>query len=185
MDNSEQLRRFDAWTSEHAAILERTARGFARGADREDLLQELLLAVWKAIPAYRGGSSVATFLYRVAHNAALTWNRARKSRLARDERVALTVGPQEKVAPAETDGPDRSDGETDRQLLESLYAAIHGLHPVDRSLMLLSLDGMTYADMAALHGMSIANVGVRLTRARQTLAHELRPHDSERSGGTP
>ena len=182
MDNSEQLRRFDAWTSEHAAILARTARGFARGADREDLLQELLLAVWKAIPAYRGGSSVATFLYRVAHNAALTWNRARKSRLDRDERVAVTLRPLSEVAPAGTDEPDSPDREADPALLESLYTAIHGLHPVDRSLMLLSLDGMSYADMATIHGMSVANVGVRLTRARQSLVQQLRP---QARGGQP
>ena len=66
---------FDAWLSEHAAMLYRVTNGFAAGADRHDLMQELLLALWHAIPAFRGGSRVSTFIYRVAHNAALTWKR--------------------------------------------------------------------------------------------------------------
>lgn len=44
---------------------------------REDLLQEIRLAIWTALPRFRGESSLRTFLYRIAHNRALThvWRR--------------------------------------------------------------------------------------------------------------
>lgn len=55
-------------------------------------------------------------------------------------------------------------------LLERLYAAIRTLPPVERSLVLLSLDGVPYAEIARLHGLSESNVGARLTRLRQRLS---------------
>ena len=69
----------------------------------------------------------------------------------------------------------------ERETLELVYAAIRQLPPVDRSLILLHLDGVSYAEMAEIHGISESNVGVRLTRLKQKIsdtlkevAHELR-----------
>jgi RNA polymerase sigma-70 factor (ECF subfamily) len=76
---TEQNSCFDAWLREHAAMLHHVTNGFADGADRHDLMQELLVALWHAIPAFRGGSRVSTFIYRVAHNAALTWKRTQRN----------------------------------------------------------------------------------------------------------
>ena len=86
MNPTEQQERFERWTREHAAILHHVANGFAEGADRQDLMQELLLAVWKAIPAFRGESQVTSFLFRVTHNTALTWRRTRHNYQRRVER---------------------------------------------------------------------------------------------------
>jgi len=54
-------------------------------------------------------------------------------------------------------------------LLERLYEAIRQLEPLDRSLVILSLEGQSYAEIAALHGLSETNIGARLSRARQKL----------------
>lgn len=70
MDVAEQHLLFDRWLAEHAAVLHHVANGFAEGSDRHDLMQELLLALWRAVPAYRGGARPSTFIYRVAHNTA-------------------------------------------------------------------------------------------------------------------
>ena len=70
MTAAEQHSCFDAWLGEHAAILHHVVNGFAAGDDRHDLMQELLLALWHAIPAFRGGARVSTYIYKVAHNAA-------------------------------------------------------------------------------------------------------------------
>ncbi|HLP26433.1 MAG TPA: sigma factor-like helix-turn-helix DNA-binding protein, partial [Acidobacteriota bacterium] len=53
------------------------------------------------------------------------------------------------------------------------YSVLQTLPPVDRSLLLLSLDGLSYRDIAAVHGLSESNVGARLTRARQRLSRQL------------
>lgn len=148
--------RFQAWVGEHIGVLHRVARAFAAGADQQDLLQELLITLWRAAPAFRGDSAASTFIFRVAHNRALTWRRGqtRRRRSDRDfQRLHVAETPEEDP------------------LLGRLYSAIRQLEPLDRSLVLLSLEGQSYAEIAALHGLSETNVGARLSRARQKLIH--------------
>lgn len=152
---------FVEWMEAHLPVLHRISRAFADRADQHDLLQELMLAVWKAAPAFRGDSTPATFIYRVAHNRALTWRR----------RVA---GWRLRSAEAEGEAARRAleaaaDGEN-AALLERLYAAIRKLGPIDRSIVLLSLEGLSYRDIGAVHGLSETNIGARLSRARGRLS---------------
>ncbi len=172
MTTDEQNTLFEGWLAQHAAILHHVANGFAAGTDRADLMQELLLALWRAVPAFRGGAQVSTFVYRVAHNAALTWRRTEKNHRQRVERFEALQAPP---------SPATSGEAREREALEHVYGAIRELPPLDRSLILLHLDGVAYADIAALHGLSESNVGARLTRLKQKLAttlegiaHELR-----------
>lgn len=164
MNASEQQARFDDWVTAHGAILHHVANGFAAGDDRNDLMQELLLAVWKAIPAFRHGAQPSTFIYRVSHNAALTWKRTLRNYRHRLERFQAQA-PAETTPPADSTGPAR---------LERLYVEIRQLPPLDRSLILLSLDGVSYADMAQIHGLSESNVGVRINRAKHQLAKAMK-----------
>lgn len=172
MATDEQNLLFERWLSQHAAVLHHVANGFAEGADRHDLMQELMLAVWRAVPAFRGGAQASTFIYRVAHNAALTWRRTQKNYRQRIDRFeTLTREPAEAEPGAARE----------REALEHIYAAIRRLPPVDRSLILLQLDGLSYAEIAEIHGLTESNVGVRLNRLKQklttaleALTHELR-----------
>ncbi len=154
--------RFNVWIHAHLGVLHRIARAFATGADRQDLLQELLLSLWRAAPAFRGESAETTFIYRVAHNRALTWRRGesqRRKRQADYERLYV------------------EEGAAEDPLLNRLYDAIRQLPPLDRSLTLLSLEGQSYAEIAAIHGLSESNVGARLTRARTKLAQLMETED--------
>jgi len=173
VNNHEQHLRFERWLADHAAVLHHVSNGFAEGADRHDLMQELLLALWRAAPAFRGGALPSTFIYRVAHNTALTWKRAQRNYRNRLERF------EQLDAELERDGDARAARE--RETLELLYAQIRQLPPINRSLILLHLDGLSYAEMAELHGLSETNVGARLTRLKQKISaamkdvsHELR-----------
>lgn len=164
MTTNEQNALFDSWLARHAAVLHHVANGFAEGADRHDLMQELMLAVWRAIPAFRGGAHASTFIYRVAHNAALTWRRSQtnyRQRVDRFQALAIEVP----CAGATPGG--------DADALEHVYAAIRQLRPLDRSLIMLHLDGLSYREIAEIHGLSESNVGARLTRLKQTLTHAL------------
>lgn len=154
-------RDFADWLAPHLPMLHRTARAFADPADQHDLLQEMSLALWKARPRFRAESAASTFVHRVAHNAALTWRRGEARRRLRGVAIEAELA---ELAERETG--------TDPQgvLLERLYAAIRQLPPVDRSLILLSLDGLSYLEIARLHGLSETNVGARLTRIRQRVA---------------
>jgi RNA polymerase sigma factor (sigma-70 family) len=154
--------RFQTWMRAHLGVLHRIARSFAVGADQQDLLQELMLAVWRAAPAFRGDSAPSTYIFRVAHNCALTWRRSETKRRHRhSEYERLRV----------------DDVGEDGAILERLYAAIHELDALDRSLVLLSLEGLGYGEIAAIHGLSETNVGARLTRARKKLVNLMEKQD--------
>lgn len=169
MDIAEQHERFTEWTREHSAIIYRVVNGFAAGDDRKDLLQQVLLAIWKSIPAFRGQARPSTYLYRVCHNAALLWVRTEKNYRRRVEQFGAS-SPGGFVSD--------SDSVTDKRL-SNLYAAIHQLKPVDRSLILMSLDQLSYREMADVLGLSESNVGVKINRIKNQLTQTLKGNEHE------
>ena len=161
MNQAEQQQRFEQWTTEHRAILHHAVNAFAEIGDRADLMQEVLLAVWKSIPAFRGGAQPTTFLYRVSHNTAMTWRRTRGNYQRLMNQAAI-----EPVA--------STSDRTRQEQVEQLYARIREFPPLDRSLLLLSLDEVCYREMAEIHGIAENLVGVRLTRARAKLIEQMK-----------
>jgi RNA polymerase sigma-70 factor (ECF subfamily) len=169
MDIADQQQRFADWLREHSAILHHVVNGFAAGDDRNDLLQEVLLGVWKSIPAFRSQAKPTTYPYRVSHNAALLWIRTEKNYRRRVEQFS---------AESPQNFSNESDALTDERLAK-LYVAIRQLKPVDRSLMLLSLDGLSYREMAEVLGLSESNVGVKINRIKTQLTQSLKGNEHE------
>lgn len=147
---------FRQWVEQHYGLFVHVARGFASPSDQDDLLQEILLAAWHAIPAFRGDSSPATFLYRVAQNTALTWSRPRRRQLRTD--------PFDESAHQAPPADNRAERTT------AMYAAIRELPETDRALLLLYLDELSYRQISEITGLSESNVGARLNRIRNRLA---------------
>lgn len=162
---------FASWMREHIAILHHVVQAFAAGDDRNDLMQEVMIALWRAVPAFHSESQSSTFVYRVAHNAALVWHRTER----KHRRHVAVAGEIDWMARPEA-GRSRSDTPS---RLEAVYAAIRSLPSIDRSLLLLSLDGLSYREIAGIHGLTESNVGARLTRARQQLAELMNSGESQ------
>jgi RNA polymerase sigma-70 factor (ECF subfamily) len=159
---------FRVWIEDHRGVFVKVARAYARGEHEvAELQQEMMFQVWLSLPRFAGQAKPSTWIYRVCLNTALTWRRGTERRERRIDRAAdPTALPAEAATPAETVG--------DRELLEKLYAAIHALAEVDRALVLLSLDGLAYREIAEVTGLTENHVGVALTRARQRLAARLK-----------
>ena len=155
---------FRTWWQEHRGIVVKVARSFAPAdADGADLQQELWLQIWLSLPSFAGQAKPSTWIYRVCLNTALSWRRgnARRARHV-DAGVDLARVPSGAASPAERTA--------DREVLAELYAGIRALPDFDRALVLLSLDGLAYREMAEITGLTENHVGVALTRARQRLA---------------
>lgn len=153
---------------EHAGMLARIAGGYAsQRAARDDLVQEMSVAVWKALPAWRGEGSLKAFVARVAQYAALDWCR-RDARAPADDiddiEIAATGAVPDEAAHAE-------------QRRERLAAAIRQLPLGQRECVLLVLEGFASAEIAHVVGVGANTVDQRLSRARATLRAQLREEE--------
>lgn len=160
--------RFERLLREHGAALERLCASHARdAADRQDLLQEIAFAIWRALPSFRGASSERTFVYRIAHNRALShrWRNRRPE-------VPLDEAP-EPVDPGL--GPAGQTDTADRRA--RLERALRALPLPLRQCVVLRLEGLRDAEIAEVVGIAPGNVAVRLTRARRMLRDLLREEE--------
>jgi RNA polymerase sigma-70 factor (ECF subfamily) len=140
------------------ALLRLAASYTSTASDRDDLFQEICLAIWKALPGFRGESSDRTSIFRIAHNRAI-------SHLARRPRLPFATGEIEVLDP----NPDPETDLLRRERGDSLTRAIRQL-PLDyRQVMTLALEGLTYGEIAQVVGIGESNVGVRLNRGRAML----------------
>ncbi len=145
---------------DHQGLIAKTVRAFApEEADRDELFQDIIVEIWRALPQFNGSAKVSTYVYRVALSCALNWKRSRARYRRKLDQYMSLLPEDEGMASAR-----------DRERLRWLYARIHELPPVDRSLILLSLDRLGYGEIAVITGLSESNVGVRLHRIKQQLA---------------
>jgi RNA polymerase sigma-70 factor (ECF subfamily) len=159
---------FTAWLREHRGILFKVARSFASDPATEgDLMQEMMLQLWRSLPRFAGGAKPSTWIYRVCLNTAMTWRRTEQRR---EQRVSPLAELPEVACPA----PRPADVQENAEVLAALYDAIRALPAAERSLVLLLLDGLSYRDIAEITGLTESHVGVALTRVRKKLAEAMK-----------
>lgn len=158
--------RFEALIAEHGPMLRRIAGSCEADPERRrELVQEIWLAVWRALPSYRGEAPIRAFLARVAHNRAAT-HVAREASAPRraplDEDMAAT-------APTPHEQVEADD------LRSRLSEAVRALPLSLRQPAVLTLEGFTPAEIAASLGLTPNTVSIRLTRARAALRQLMNP----------
>jgi RNA polymerase sigma-70 factor, ECF subfamily len=168
-ENSGEAREqsFDRILRDYGPSLSRLAAGYERqdGA-REELVQEIALAIWQALPHFRGECSERTFVYRIAHNRALT--HACRRRPAHQPLEELPE-PLEPIDPR----PHPEQQVTITRQRDRLRRAIQQLPLVHRQVIMLTLEELSQAEIAEVLGITENNVGVRLSRARKALKEAL------------
>jgi RNA polymerase sigma factor (sigma-70 family) len=148
----EFVRIFDAYRGP----LKRLCAAYRRSSsEQQDLFQEIAVAIWTALPRYRGGASERTWVYKIAHNVALSFSMRQDSR----DRKEQAFEPLEH---------DRAGTDDSRRAV--LLDAIRSLKPPDRHLIILYLEGLTQTEISEITGLSGDNVGVRLSRIRRSLS---------------
>lgn len=159
--------RYQTCIQAHAGIVRKVAASYAwNDVDRADLIQDILAALWQAWPRYDPARPVATWMYRVALNVAVS--HVREETLRQRHHVALDP---ELHQPVDA-GYDHEVAQQERLL----HVAMAGLDPMSRALLLLHLDDYGHAAIAGVLGISESNVATRLTRIRQRLRKQLAGH---------
>jgi RNA polymerase sigma-70 factor (ECF subfamily) len=144
----------------HGPSLSRLAGSYARDRlEREDLLQEIAIAIWRALPTFRGECSERTFVFRIAHNRGM-------SHLARHRLPMVELDDELELSDVRPNPEQALSGEQQGQRLSE---AVQRLSIGYRQVVTLALEGLSYSEIAAVLGISESNVGARLTRAREVL----------------
>lgn len=120
----------------------------------DDLYQDILLQLWQGYDTFEGRSDNRTWIYRVSLNYCINFQR--KQKREREQKELLPRW-----------NPDES---LERKLqVKQLYQRINALGLVDRSVVLLWLEGLSYEEIAAIIGISVKNVSFKLVRIREQL----------------
>ncbi len=136
--------------------------------DAKDVLQETLLAAARTIGAFRGASSVSTWLYTIARSFCI--KKRRRSQFAPREEISSDKALRD--LPATTPGPEEmaARNEVKRALVEALGA----LEPSAREVLVLrDIEGLTAQEVAEVTGSSVDAVKSRLHRARGSLRERM------------
>ncbi|MEQ9304897.1 MAG: sigma-70 family RNA polymerase sigma factor [Marinoscillum sp.] len=127
--------------------------------DSRDLKQEIQLQAWKAKERFRGDSMFSTWLYRVALNTVLTFQRKNKRKVA-----TADIDHARAVGQIPTEKSERS---------ELLLRAIKSLNDVDKTIVTLHLEDYDNGEIADIIGLTKNNVGVKLHRIKDHLKKKL------------
>ena len=157
MNTKEQ--RFAKLVKEHERTIYAVCHMFSRDAgDVDDLHQEILLRLWQGYDGFEGRSDIKTWIYRVALNYCINFSDKRKRRAISE------------LTERESDSFD-SDLER-RMQIKQLYQRINKLGLVDRSVILLWLEGLSYEEIGAILGISVKNVSFKLVRIKERLKND-------------
>lgn len=152
---------------EHGTALSRLTASYERDLGlREELMQEVLLAIHQSLPRLRQPDRLKPFVFRIAHNRAL-------SHVISRMRMPGVQAVDEDI-PCE--GADPEHQLAQRQSSERLAEAVRRLPLPYRQVITLVLEDFSYDEIAETLGLSVSNVGVRVNRAKAQL-RSLLGHD--------
>ncbi len=161
MGKAMEHERFLGQLEKHKAILYKVANAYcSRREDRGDLIQEIVVELWRSFERFDGRATFSTWMHRIAMNVAISFYRG-ESRRIRD------------ALPIEEFGMDltAADSVMDSQSedLHALHQLISKLDEINRALILLYLEGYPQEDIAEMVGISSSNVATRINRIKQKL----------------
>ena len=123
--------------------------------EANDLFQETLINLWRGFDSFQGKCDVKTWIWRVSFNTCLTFERKKKRHV--------------ETVPFNMDINLFTDTDDDTKQIQQLYRRINKLGMVDRAIILLWLENLSYEEIGQIIGISTKNVSVKLVRIREQL----------------
>ncbi len=123
--------------------------------EANDFFQETLIRLWQGFSQFRGESNINTWLSRICINTCISSLRKKKK--------------HSKTIPLSIDMEFLEENNESGRQLAQMYRLINKLGVLDKALILLWLDNMSYVDIAEIMGLSVSNVSVKLMRIKEKL----------------
>jgi RNA polymerase sigma factor (sigma-70 family) len=144
---------------EHSRIIYKISGAYTKTShDREDLISEILLQLWRTSSNFEGNCKVSTWVYRVALNTAMNFKRKQKNETLFTPTDFGNANQFRQIIEAEPS-----------EELDILYQCINELDDLNKPIILLYLDGNSHDEIAEITGISKSNVGTRIGRIKEQL----------------
>lgn len=133
--------------------------------ERNDLYQEIVINIWKNIGKFEGRSMISTWIYRIAVNTSLMHikkeSRRNRDKTELNENIISNT--------AENTSETEEKIETGKNI-EKLYSSINELPSMDRVIISMVLEELSYKEIAEVTGLTVNNIGVRINRIKKELS---------------
>lgn len=140
-------------------IIIKIARAYAQTVpDREDLINDITLELWKSFGRFKGQSKISTWIYRVALNTSMNYKRNKKNR-----RLIFTDDLKQ------FDNLNWLIEQYDSSQSEILYQCIDELDELNKAIIMLYLDGNSHEEISIITGISKTNIGTRIGRIKEQI----------------
>lgn len=150
---------------QHLPMLERIVAAYeSRHALQQELLQDVVVAIWQAADKFSGDASIKTYMARIAQNRCITHV---------DKSVRNPDGG--KVEDDHLVSVPLSRNIEQDQQWHKLLQQVRCLPLQQKQAISLMLEGFSYKDIANICGISESNVGVLINRGKATLTATLKP----------
>jgi RNA polymerase sigma factor (sigma-70 family) len=158
---------FEQILQDHGPMLSRLASSYeANHHLHQELLQEISVALWQALKGFRGDSSIRTYILRVAHNKAVN-HVAYHARQPRNESYC------EVTEPSANHDPSSESRIEQHQQVQKLLREVRKLPLQARQIVTMSMEGLSYQEIAEVCGLTMSNVGVILNRGKKLLLESM------------
>lgn len=155
---------FERVVDEHGPLIRRIARSYEMNrALVDEIVQDIYLALWQALPTFRGDSELKTFVVKIAHNRAI-------SHVAKEARRPRAAELDEGIPDSATTPDEAAEHDEARNRLER---AVAKLALGQRLVVTLALEGFSPPEIAAVLGIGVSAASVRLHRAKAALQLSL------------
>ncbi len=156
---------FIATIEAHKGIIYKIANLYCKNDDdRKDLVQEILLQLWKSFDKYDEQYKYSTWIYRIALNVAISFYRKEKSRAKISNQLT------EAIFPTLVDENSDIDEKT-----IMLWKFLDDLKELDKALMLLYLEEKNHKEIAVIIGITETNVAIKISRIKILLKQKFSP----------
>lgn len=137
--------------------------------DIDDLFQEVMINAWRNLDKFRGESMISTWLYRIAVNTAILFNKKYSRHINRTSNYDFK-------------DLDETFNKTDVHIderIEKLHSCITKLKKQDRIIVSLFLESFSYDEISEITGITNNYVGVKLNRIKAQLAKCFEENENE------
>lgn len=163
MSNINLKEEFVSQIEKHQGIIYKVSRMYCDKEEcRQDLFQDILVQLWQSFPAFNKQSKFSTWMYRVALNTAI-------AQFRKDKKNNEDTMPE---MPANIIEEESYKEKEDRK--ELVQRAINKLSKAEKAIIILYMDDYTYEEISEIAGITMSNVGVKISRIKTKLQKILK-----------